>query len=87
MSTEKRKRSNSEYITITIKKKSNHTGNTKRAIIKGYTNRAKALCDPEHLQDELKNIKDVFEENRYDRREIEQETNKTSEDEEKEETR
>ena len=78
------------HTNITIKKQSNHTDNTKRAIIKGYTDRAKALCDPEYLQDELKNIKEVFEENGYDRKEIERamkERNKTAEDEEKEETR
>ena len=76
------------HTNITIKKKSNHTDNTKRAIIKGYTDRAKALCDPEYLQDELKNIKEVFEKNGYDRKETEQamkEKNKTAEDEENEE--
>ena len=55
---------------ITIKKKSNHTERTKRGIIKGYSDRAKKLCDPEYLDDELKNIKDVFKENGYEEAEI-----------------
>ena len=55
---------------ITIKKKSNHTDSTKRGIIKGYSDRAKALCDPEYLEDELTNIKDVFKENGYTEKEI-----------------
>ena len=36
---------------ITIKKKSKHTDRTKRGIIKGYSDRAKALCDPEYIDD------------------------------------
>ena len=55
---------------ITIKKKSNHTERTKRGVIKGYAERAKAYCDPEYLQDELKNIVDVFEDNGYAREEV-----------------
>ena len=47
------------HTNITIGKKSNRTDDTKRAIIRGYTDRAKALCDPEALEDELKNIKEV----------------------------
>ena len=56
---------------ITIKKKSNHTDSTKRGIIKGYSDRARALCDPEYLEDELNNIKEVFKENGYTEDEIE----------------
>ena len=56
---------------ITIKKKSNHPESTKKGIIKGYSDRAKALCDPEYLNDELKNIKEVFKENGYAEEEIE----------------
>ena len=57
---------------ITIKKKSNHTDRTKRGIIKGYSDRAKKLCDPAYLDDELQNIKDVFKENGYEEREIDE---------------
>ena len=35
---------------ITIKKKSNHSDRTKKGIIKGYSDRARALCDTEYLE-------------------------------------
>lgn len=41
----------------------------KRGIIKGFTERAKRLCDEEHLEDELQNVEDVFVANGY-RREL-----------------
>ena len=76
---------------ITIKKKSNHTDSTKRGIIKGYSDRAKALCDPEYLEDELTNIKDVFKENGYTEKEIEEamkdREQRAAEDDEEEESR
>ena len=43
----------------------------KRGIIKGYSDRARALCDPEYLEEELCNIKEVFKENGYTENEIE----------------
>ena len=55
---------------ITIKKQSNHTDRTKRGIIKGYSDRAKALCDPMYLDSEMNNIKEVFKENGYSEEEI-----------------
>ena len=55
---------------ITIKKKSNHTKSTKKGIIKGYSDRAKKLCDPEYLNGEIKNIEEVFKENGYTEDEI-----------------
>ena len=55
---------------ITIKKKSNHTDSTKRGIIKGYSDRAKKLCDPEYLNAELTNVREVFKENGYSVKEI-----------------
>ena len=58
------------HTNITIKKQSNHGESIKKGIIKGYADRAKALCDPQYLQDELKNIEEVFEENGYTKREI-----------------
>ncbi len=39
----------------------------KRAILKGFTDRARALCDEKHLAEELKHIKDVFVANGYPR--------------------
>lgn len=37
-----------------------HPESMKRAIIKGFSDRARALCDEEHQEDELHNIEDVF---------------------------
>ena len=53
-----------------LKKRSNHRENTKKGVIKGYSDRARALCDPQYLQDELQNIEEVFVENGYSRREV-----------------
>ena len=55
---------------ITLKKQSNHQENTKKGVIKGYGDRARALCDPQYLQGELQNIEDVFVENGYSRKEV-----------------
>ena len=57
---------------ITIKKQSNHKESIKKGVIKGYADRARALCDPEYLQDELKNIVNVFEDNGYSKKEIQE---------------
>ena len=57
---------------ITIKKHSNHREAIKRRVIKGYGDRARALCDPEYLQGELDNIEAVFMENGYSRQEIQE---------------
>ena len=57
---------------ITIKKKSNHTESTKKGIIKGYSDRARRLCDPGYLNDEITNIKEVLKENGYGEKEIEE---------------
>jgi hypothetical protein len=55
---------------ITIKKRSNHRDCTKRGVIKGYSDRARALCDQQYLERELKNVEDVFTENGYTRQEV-----------------
>ena len=39
----------------------------KKGIIKGFTERAKRLCDDEYLEEELKNIEDIFVANGYRR--------------------
>ena len=39
-------------------------------MIKGYSNRARALCDEQYLELEMKNIEDVFTENGYTRQEV-----------------
>ena len=55
---------------ITIKKKSNHKDSIKKGVIKGYADRARALCDSEYLDNEMKNIEEVFEDNGYTKEEI-----------------
>jgi rubrerythrin len=75
---------------ITIKKKSNHKESIKKGVIKGYAERARALCDPEYLSDELQNIEQVFEDNGYTKEEIRnamKETEKSKTEEDKELTR
>ena len=57
---------------ITIKKNSNHKESIKKGVIKGYADRARALCDPEYLQEELENIINVFEDNGYSKKEVEE---------------
>ena len=55
------------HTNINVKKRSNHPESMKRAIIKGFADRARALCDEKHLTEELHNIEDVFVVNRYPR--------------------
>lgn len=42
-----------------MKQRSNHPDSLKRAIIKGFADRARALCDEKHLAEKLHNIEDV----------------------------
>ena len=58
------------HTNITIKKKSNHKESIKKAIIKGFADRARALCDEQHLESEMNNIAEVFRENGYKEKEI-----------------
>lgn len=55
---------------ITIKKQSNHKDSIKKGVIKGYSDRARTLCDPEYLEEEMKNIEQVFVDNGYSRKEV-----------------
>ena len=57
------------HTNINVKKRSNHpeSMHMKRAIIKGFADRARALCDEKHLAEELHNIEDVFVANGYPR--------------------
>ena len=57
----------STHTNINVKERSNHPESMKQAIIKGFTERAKALCDDEYLEEELKNIEDVFVANDFKR--------------------
>ena len=58
------------HTNIIIKKRSNHRESTKRGVIKGYSDRARALCNQQYLEQELTNIEDVFVENGYSRKEV-----------------
>ena len=51
----------------TNKARSNHPYCPKRAIIKGFAGRARALCNPGELETELKDVKDVFVTNEFER--------------------
>ena len=55
------------HTSINVKKRSNHPQSMKRAIIKGFADRARALCDERHLAEQLHNIEDVFVANGYPR--------------------
>ena len=55
------------HTNINVKKRSNHPESMKRAIIKGFADKARALCDENHLGEELHSIEDVFVANEYPR--------------------
>ena len=55
------------HTDINVKKRSNHPETMKRAIIKGFADRARALCDKKHLTEELNNMEDVYVANGYPR--------------------
>ena len=44
------------HTNINVKAKSNHPPCMKKGIIKGFADRARALCDEKHLEEELKNV-------------------------------
>ena len=48
------------HTNINVKERSNHHSCMKKGIIKGFAHKARALCDDKNLEDELKNIEDVF---------------------------
>ena len=58
------------HTNINVKEKSNHPPYMKKEIIKGFADRVRALCDDEHLGNELKNIEDVFVANGYEREKV-----------------
>jgi hypothetical protein len=55
---------------ITIKKRSNHRESIKRGVIKGYSDRARMICDEQYLEEELRNVEEIFIENGYTRKEV-----------------
>ena len=58
------------HTNINVKERSNHPHFMKKGIIRGFPERARALCDGKYLNDELQNIKDVFVANGYERNEV-----------------
>ena len=60
------------HTNINIKEKSNHPPYVKKGIIKGFADRARALCDEDHLEDELKNVEDVFVANGFEREKVQE---------------
>ena len=58
------------HTNINVKEKSNHPHFMKKGIIRGFAERARALCDGKYLNDELQNIEDVFVANGYERNEV-----------------
>ena len=58
-----------EAITnIQIKPESCHDNKIKDGVFKGYISRAKAICSPKYLKEEIEFIKNVFIENGYERK-------------------
>ena len=56
------------HTIINVKEWSNHLPCMTKGIIKGFANGAWALCGEQHLEDELKNVEDVFVANGFDRK-------------------
>ena len=61
-------------------KRSNHRESIKYGVIKGYADRARALCDEEYIESEMENIREVFEDNGYEKEEIVNAMKETSSD-------
>ena len=53
-----------------IKKRSNHRERIKRGVIKGYSDRARMICEEQYLEEELRNVEEIFLENGYTRKEV-----------------
>ncbi len=60
------------HTNINVKEKSNHPPCVKKGIIKGFADRAWALCDDKHIGDELKNVEDVFVANGFERKKVQE---------------
>ena len=44
----------------------------KKNIIKRFADKARALCDEDHLEDELKNVEDVFVADGFEREKVQE---------------
>jgi uncharacterized protein (UPF0335 family) len=58
------------HTNINVKAKSNHPPCMKKGIIKVFADRARALGDEKNLEEELKNVEDVFVANGFERQKV-----------------
>ena len=58
------------HTNINVHARSNHPETMKKAIIKGFAERARQLCDEETVAEELSNIENIFVANGYKRSEV-----------------
>ena len=58
------------HTNINVNETSNHPHFMKKGIIRGFAERARALCNGKYLSDKLQNIEDVFAVNGYERNEV-----------------
>ena len=58
------------HTNINVNARSNHPEYMKKGIIKGFAERARALCDTDCLEREMKNLEDVFVANGYEREDV-----------------
>ena len=61
----------SAITNIQIKPESYHDDKVKDGVFKGYISRAKAICSPKYINEEINFIENVFIENGYDRTNLE----------------
>ena len=47
------------HTNINVSNRSNHPDSTKKGVIRGFAERARALCDSDQIEEELKNIEDI----------------------------
>ena len=53
------------HTNINVDERSNHPEMMKRAIVKGFGDRARSLCDENNVNEELRNFEEIFVENGY----------------------
>ena len=53
------------HTNINVDERSNHPEMMKRAIVKGFGDRARSLCDENNVNEELRNLEEIFVENGY----------------------
>ena len=53
------------HTNTNVDERSNHPEMMKRAIVKGFADRARSLCDENNVNEELRNLEKIFVENGY----------------------